>query len=150
MASSWFQSENIFPFGEIPGWLMAIMRLLVFLVGILLVLGAVLLFVWPFALAASWDSLIQAAHSPWERAAVTTALAVLGFLLYLARRFARLWYGAAETVVGIAFCWAGLGSVSAISWASAGSVVGGVYVIVRGLDNLQQGVEMRRDQIAAR
>jgi hypothetical protein len=142
-----FQSINIFPFGRIPRWLYAIFRVWVYLTGISLVIAVVLLFVWPFALVAFWDRLAQTAHSPWKRAALTGALTVLGFLLYLARRFARLWYGAAETVLGIAFCWAGLLSVSAVSWASAASVVGGVYIIVRGLDNFQQGIEARKADV---
>jgi len=144
MTPSWLQPVEVFPLGKVPGWLHAIFRLLAHLAYALLVVAGVLLSVWPFALAAFWDGLAQAAQSPWKRAAITVALTVLGFLLYLARRFARLWYGAAETEVGIAFCWVGLGSVSAVSWASAASVVGGVYFIVRGLDDLEQGFEKHR------
>jgi hypothetical protein len=134
-----FRPIETFPFateGPPRVWSSAIVKIFILLAGALLVLSAALLFAWPFALAAFWDSVAQAAHSPWKRAAATATLALFGFLLYLARRFARLLYGAAETLVGIAFCWAGLGSVSAGSWTS---VAGGIYVIIRGLDNCQQG-----------
>jgi hypothetical protein len=77
--------------------------------------------------------------SPWMHAFATAILILIGFLLYLARTYMRSLYGAAEIVVGAAACWVGLGHPSTNGLTGSLAVAGGVYIIVRGIDNWVQG-----------
>jgi hypothetical protein len=124
-------------------WLQrAITLLLVILILTLILLvgiGLVLLFGWPFVLAGFWRTLRESMASIWVRGLVTALLAMVGVLLYIVRTSWRALYGAAEIVIGIAACWSGLGSSSASELSASLTVASGVYIVVRGLDNLRQG-----------
>jgi hypothetical protein len=52
-----------------------------------------------------------------------------------------MFYGIGEVCVGIAICWVGLNSANTEGLASAMPLAAGVYVIVRGLDNCQEGTK---------
>ena len=95
-------------------------------------------FAWPWFLREYWQKLIAFTASPGNRAAVIAGLVVAGFLLYLARTFMRPFYGAVEIVIGITSCWVGLSNSSANTHTLSAtlSVIGGVYIIIRGFDNL--------------
>jgi len=125
-------------------------RLLTWLTSAVLLIAGAALVLWPAAFVYFWDVARAAAVSPWKRFVVAAALALLGYLLYLARRDYRRVYGAGETALGMALCWAGLGAVATISpSASATTVLGGVYIIVRGLDNYYHtGVQLRNNAAA--
>jgi hypothetical protein len=97
------------------------------------------MFAWPFLLAAFWERISELAQSPLIRAILTAAFALIGLLLYLSRKYLRSVYGAAEVVVGAASCWNGLGTTSSNSLAAMLSVAGGLYIIVRGMDNFETG-----------
>ena len=136
---------EIYPFGKMPQWARIVVVLISFVLFALLLIAVSFLFVWPFALVRFWSYITSAAHSPWKRILITVGLTVLGVSLYLARSFARSLYGVAEMLAGVAFCWAGLvPPVSSGRWGPAGSIVGGIYIIVRGMDNLLLGIEERK------
>jgi hypothetical protein len=95
--------------------------------------------VWPFVLVAFWQRLSELAQSPWLRVGMSVVLVGIGGLLYLARKYMRSVYGAAEVVLGAATCWNGLGSTALSAFAAMLSVAGGLYIIVRGFDNFAAG-----------
>ncbi|WP_374547272.1 hypothetical protein [Rhodoblastus sp.] len=66
----------------------------------------------------------------------------VGVAFYSFRSRLPLWYGLAEVVVGMAAVGAGSRSLATVT-ADASSVLGilgGLYIIVRGLDNMSKGV----------
>lgn len=125
---------------------MLLLAILFLALALLIGVGLVLLFGWPFVLAGFWQSLRESMASIWVRGFVTALLAVVAVLLYFMRTAWRALYGAAEIVIGIAACWSGLGSSAASELSARLTVASGVYIIVRGLDNLQQGVKTSATQ----
>ena len=57
-------------------------------------------------------------------------------MLYEVKRHLRGCYGAAESLVGVASCWAGLSYSSRTDLPAALAVVGGVYLIVDGIESM--------------
>jgi hypothetical protein len=88
-----------------------------------------------------WKDIVAAAGNPWIHVAITIGCALLALLLYGARNVAPQVYGIAEILVGLAVCWVGLApSPSESHGALAGvlAVVGGIYLIVEGVENCKR------------
>jgi hypothetical protein len=109
------------------------------LIGFFLIVVGAGMFAWPFALAKFWQPLSEAMVSPWLRIFTTAIFVSIAFILYLARTHMQHIYGAAEILVGAVACWTGLGYPSTSALPGSLAVAGGVYIIVRGIDNGVQG-----------
>jgi hypothetical protein len=94
-----------------------------------------------------WEWLVRAAESPNDTVRqVGPALGLLGiaaaFLLYLLRSAARLHYGLTEIMFGVVFVLAATMNASRGGEATAiVQIAGGVFFIVRGLDNVKNGLD---------
>jgi hypothetical protein len=96
---------------------------------------------WPAFAMLLWKDIVAAASNPWIHVAITIGCALLALLLYGARNVAPQVYGIAEILVGLAVCWVGLApSPSESHGALAGvlAVVGGIYLIVEGVENCKR------------
>lgn len=74
-------------------------------------------------------------------------LTLLAALLYWVRGRLRLPYGIAELIVGLASAWLGVQSQNrgaVLNPVAVLQVLGGLYVMVRGLDNIGKGVHATR------
>ncbi|SRR6266516_1215433 len=127
------------PIGLVPKPVLPLVLVLATLLALLVAAGVFLLFGWPFILSGFWSDVQHFAQTPWKRILASAGLAVVAYVLFLVRENARSWYGAAEIIIGVALCWAGLGAAQTASLAASASAIGGVYVTVRGLDNWKQG-----------
>lgn len=124
-----------------------------FILAILLVIGCVwaiilaaftLFFGWTFILAAFWQQISFAMESVWIRGAAAVFFTALGFFLYWIKTILRFYYGIAEILIGVTVCWMGLGNPPANGLVASITIAGGIYIIVRGVDNAVQGkAEMR-------
>lgn len=121
-------------------------------INIITSLGVVLIFVflalvlcfalWPFLLLGTWSYAYQTLQSSWVfRIIAFLVLMLLGWGMYLLRESFRIFYGSAEICVGATMCWLGVNAATADALPSVIAIVGGVYVIVRGLDNYFQGMK---------
>lgn len=112
--------------------------LLVLLVGLAaaVVVGAIVFY--PVIFVSRWPSLADSIK-PWPiRALVVLGMCAFGALLYYARRYLRLYYGIFECCVGAATLWASVSNAKVDRFALSLGLMGGIYVIVRGLDNIAQ------------
>jgi hypothetical protein len=99
---------------------------------------------WPALAVLVWKYIVAAASTPWIRFAITIGCALLASLLSGARRVAPQVYGIAEILVGLAVCWVGLApspSESHDALAGVLAVVGGIYLIVEGVENCKKKPE---------
>lgn len=101
---------------------------------------------WPIAMISFWHSITEAAKSPLMHIAESGACLVLAVLLYCIRAsMLRSAFGLVEIIIGVVMCWAGLGASSgplqSPPLTGTIAIVGGIYVIVRGIDNIMLGWE---------
>ncbi|MDT4968652.1 MAG: hypothetical protein QOJ64_3389 [Acidobacteriota bacterium] len=107
-------------------------RIFVFLSATLLAL----VLVWPVPLAAKWDEMSRLATNWKMRAVITLGCGIIGTLLYITRETMRTLYGIAEILVGLAACWVAIGQSSKSGIEGAITLGSGLYIIVRGFDNI--------------
>ena len=109
-----------------------------------LVAGFVLLVLfspsWPVLVLAAWNRYPWVWSTTHGRVVAVPALLVLGIALYRFRVALQFVYGFVELLIGLAVCWTAFvpeerGDVVTVVHISAG-----LYVIVRGIDNVVQGV----------
>jgi hypothetical protein len=114
--------------------LMLLPILLLLLVGVV----ALLILIWPWTIVLLWEKGLVLVANPALRVIAVILLAISGFLLYLARTYMRPIYGVAEVFIGMAACWGGLSypNPSAKALSASLAVVGGIYIIIRGFDNM--------------
>jgi hypothetical protein len=115
----------------------------VFLVISAAVLGLILL--WPVPLVVMWNSVTQFSSTWSARLTVTVICGVVGTLLYFTRETMRLLYGTAEILVGLAACWAAIGQTSKAGIEGAIALGGGLYIIVRGIENCRKARERKTE-----
>lgn len=73
--------------------------------------------------------------------AVATVLVVaVGIALYALKRYGRVHYGLLEMTFAAAVVWFALGQGTAPPEFVLAELLGGCYVLVRGLDNVEQGL----------
>jgi hypothetical protein len=109
----------------------------------------VLALAWPFVLAGVWEHVRAAVETPARRAAVVFVLLMLAVGLHMIRARFRSAYGLAEVAVGLAACWVALQKADVGGLAIGLTLASGVYVMVRGLDNVAQG-RVKQVKAAAR
>jgi len=91
---------------------------------------------WPFVLIGIWSVVYQALQLSWViRIVAFGVLMLLGWGMYKLREARRDIYGVGEVCVGATMCWFGVNAATADALPSIIAIAGGVYVIVRGLDN---------------
>lgn len=75
----------------------------------------------------------------------TLLIAILGAFLFIFRAKARVYYGFGETIFALASAWVSAAAVFRNPNAATGwvGIVGTAYLLVRGLDNATQGLNMR-------
>jgi hypothetical protein len=88
-----------------------------------------------FTIAAS-DWVISASSKPW----FAFVAIVLAYLLYLLRLHAQCVYALLEIVIGLAAMWSSILTPTNSSLAHLIAVFGGIYIIIRGLDNFEKGL----------
>jgi hypothetical protein len=99
-------------------------------------------FVWPFLLAAAFESVREQliAH-PWLRLVFISSSIALGYAMTLLKRRLRWLFGVIQFSGGIAACWtvmpASQTHETGITLVAA--FAAGVYIVVDGLDNMVQG-----------
>lgn len=120
----------------VSSWFSSFLLLLSLFEIIMIGLIAITLFLWPWVLVLFWARIIAFTVYPETRLLVVVLITITGFLLYLARAHMRPLYGLAEIMIGAATCWAILGNTSASKLVAGFAMAAGVYVIVRGFDNL--------------
>jgi len=82
-------------------------------------LGVGVLF-WPATLVAFWEQISTAAQVHWIRFFAAAVCLLIGFLLYLARRYLRGLYGVSEVFFGAAARWVGLSTTGPADHRSGG------------------------------
>ena len=102
---------------------------------------AVVLLAWPLLLASVWPRIAPAMASPVWRALTTVVLCQVAVLMFAVREDFRRLYGFAEAVGGVVAIWFALGVTPAEPTTTTFGVLGGVYILVRGFDNLARGQE---------
>lgn len=112
-------------------------------------LGVVLIDAW--SNLKNWKALIE--QRPIALAVGTFAVLTMGLLFFWFRLRARFIYGASEALAGIAFATHRLAREPDITLPSDDSfyfavLTAGVYLIVRGLDNMHQGLKDKSDFLA--
>jgi hypothetical protein len=113
-------------------------RFFVFLSATLLTL----VLVWPVPLVAKWDQMSKLATTDWKmRALITLACGIIGALLYITKKAMRTLYGIAEILVGLAACWVAIGQNLKSGIEGAIALGSGLYIIVRGIDNILKAKE---------
>jgi hypothetical protein len=65
----------------------------------------------------------------------------VAYWLFVLRNKQRAIYGFFEVAVGVAAVWSSTLTISSPNLSNAIAVLGGVYIIIRGLDNIDQGLE---------
>ncbi len=110
--------------------LLATLPILIIALLVVLVLAA------PWTITFFWEQILIIAASPLFRGIAVFILLITSFLLYLARTYMRPIFGLAEVAVGIATCWGVLSNPPANTLLASLAVVGGVYIMVRGFDNI--------------
>jgi predicted nucleic acid-binding protein len=81
---------------------------------------------------------------------VVIAVPIIGIALYWARERFRLFYGTFECLIGLIMAWSSLLPKFDHSELNLGfgiKLLGGLYVIVRGLDNVGKGIEGTRMEV---
>lgn len=123
--------------GVIPDPLAKVLLLLVPAHLISVAILVILLLAWPVALYANWNFIPTAlvGHN-YGRALVVGLLLFSGFLLYLSRVYMRPVYGFIEIFIGCMSCWSALTYPSGTTLPATLSLVGGIYIIIRGFDNM--------------
>lgn len=81
-----------------------------------------------------WSDQSSAVH-----AVVTAGVVGLGLLLFMLKRYGRARYGALEITFAAAVAWYALGEPSNPPEAVFAELLGACYVLVRGLENIEQG-----------
>lgn len=117
--------------------------LLVFLWGGL-VLGVVFLISilnWPFLFVTAWDRVQPIFSHAWGRIAASVFFFLFACGLYLLRTYMRSLYGMSEVVVGGAAIWVGVGHASSEALTSVIVIAGAIYIVVRGIDNMFEGMK---------
>jgi hypothetical protein len=94
---------------------------------------------WILIVPTAWAQYPQIWHTTFGRSTAVGALLIVAAALYLLRRTARLVYGIAEAVIGVAACWLTLDSAEHGGAATALKLAAAVYLIVRGIDNAVEG-----------
>ena len=135
---TWFGRE----FGILPTILfyLALVSLGFCLVGTVLTL--------PAAVVAFWPWFAGAMDSPFLRGLTVAGLALFAVFLYALRNARRITYGYCEVVVGVVGLWAALSRLDADRMAVGLGIAAGVYVIVRGMVNIEDGKKATREQAA--
>lgn len=99
----------------------------------------------------NWDALI--AQRPFAIATGTLVVLTIGLLFFWLRLRARFLYGASEALAGVAFAVSRIANERVISFPSDDSfyfaiLTAGVYLIVRGLDNMHHAWKDQKDPVA--
>jgi hypothetical protein len=113
-----------------------IVNLLAWLVVLAIVILIIATPFWTFILIWAWPRLRGTMDLLWVRILMMVAAALTGGGLYLMRRKFQRYYGIGEICVGMAVCWGIISQAPASGLAASFGLAGGVYIIVRGLDNL--------------
>jgi hypothetical protein len=66
---------------------------------------------------------------------------VVGILLYLLRERKRVWYGCVEVVFAIAYGLYAINKVETVGYIETISIIAAVYLVVRGIDNIVEGLK---------
>ncbi|OAI53939.1 hypothetical protein AYO47_03900 [Planctomyces sp. SCGC AG-212-M04] len=91
---------------------------------------------WPAALYWGWNNLRGWADNPYTRFAIVLSIVLLAWILDAGKRCFPRVYGVVEILVGSVVCWQAL-TIKAASELSVLVALGsGIYVIVRGIDNM--------------
>jgi hypothetical protein len=107
--------------------------------------ASVVLVTWPITLIFFWDWISAAtAHRSLARNLATFVCGIFAFFLYGLRNGEPLLYGLAEISTGLMVCWLGLGQAAEQRLPATLALVGGIYVIIRGLDNCSHQKVTRR------
>ena len=96
----------------------------------------ILLLGWSWLFIGLWDSILSVVASPWWRVIAVMILLGTAFFLYMLRTLMRPIYGLAEIIFGITVCWLSFTYPSNATFATSLAICGGVYIIVRGFDNV--------------
>ena len=105
-------------------------------------LFAGLILFWLIGLSAIWKLLASMARDSYGIYAVFAMVLLVGICAYLLRRWFRSFYGGAELIFSVWAIWLGLVEISATTPDAAKvliDLVGGLYVMVRALDNIEHG-----------
>jgi hypothetical protein len=112
---------------------------------------------WPAYVVLGWNGITTAASNTSMRFGMTVGCGFLAYVLYEMRGFAPKIYSQSEIIVGLAMCWLGLhpsqsspspqaSLLSSDQLIKALAVIGGIYVIVRGLDNYHKEAKSTKNE----
>jgi hypothetical protein len=68
--------------------------------------------------------------------------------LFIFRNRARFWYGVLEAVVGVSVIYTSIANSSATGLTRLLTVIGGIYIVIRGFDNIDQGISSLRHTLS--
>ncbi len=98
-------------------------------------------------LAEEFEDAAVELHYFWWRLVTTVLLVGFGVSLYAFRRWNRTVFGIGELGLGVFVVWNILGQLSGGAntavWLTV--LTGSTFVIIRGCDNIQQGIDGRRE-----
>ena len=104
----------------------------------------------PAAVVAFWPWFAGVMEYPLARAVTVVGLALFAVFLYGLRHAKRITYGYGEVVVGVVGLWAALSRLDADRMAVGLGIAASVYVIVRGMVNIEDGRKAEREEEAKR
>ena len=107
-----------------------------------LILITIPVLLWPIALEQTWTYMKEyMASSPLSRSIGLALLVIVACLLYWAKTAIQAVYGGAEFFVGLLSCWIGLSEPKSNDLATSIAIIGGVYILIRGCENILTGIK---------
>jgi len=111
-------------------------------------LGAFLLPVlWPFVVVFYTQYLESAFNRWWVNLLTLPVIALVGLGLFHFKKKTRKWYGILEVMLGLVAGWLAISKVATAGLAEGITLVGAVYFVVRGIDNIYTSIdELKADR----
>jgi hypothetical protein len=119
-----------------PRWLKPFINAAILILSLAVIV--VVTFAWPLAFALL-EPLKQIAIDPVWRLVLLGFVITIAWLLFYVRQLARTLYGIGEFCIGVTICWVFLSRAPNDTAGVTLGLIGGVYIIIRGLDNIAEG-----------
>src|SRR5256885_1234484 len=113
-------------------------RVVIFFGQVLVLLVLLGLLVWPLALRIIWP--VPHTESKFVRVGFVVIACYFAWGLFYIRKHFTRFYAACELCAGIGAIWTAF--ATATEMAAGGALAGGIYIIIRGLDNWERGTQL--------
>ena len=134
---------------EIPTthpWVMMVLIYIAFTVVTVVVVSAVSFLMFPVLFAYAIPYIEPWLPLWWFKTILVAAMLLISYAFFLFRKHVQWLYGPVETVVGVVICWAALHRDPTEHLGFALGVGTGIYVVVRGMTNFDDGMKKIREE----